>query len=267
MGEIDSLITLDSILDGALRLAQPRAGYRFAIDSILLARFVSERPAASVLDLGAGCGVIGLVVAAAQQSCSLVAVEIQRLLADLVAYNARLNGIEGTNVIHADLRNQTIPGLTVESFDLVVANPPYRRKASGRESPNPSRHAARAESAATLADFVAAAERYARRHARVGFTFEASRAAELVFELRRHRLEPKRMRFVHPNALSAASIVLVEARKGGGIGVKVEPPLIVHHEQGVYSPEAAELLSTFARGGLCQRHVTRKPPPLVGSHC
>jgi tRNA1Val (adenine37-N6)-methyltransferase len=234
--------TTDSILNGALTLVQPRNSYRFSIDSILLGRFVRVRKRDRVLELGAGCGVISVMIAALRLPREVVAVEIQPDVAAIAERNAALNQLDSIRVISADLRARRIDGLAPASFDVVVANPPYRALGSGRGSPNPGRRVAREERAATLADFVAAAKRFAVNGAKVASVFDASRSAELLRCLAAHSLEPKRIRFVHPRADAPAATILVEARKGGGIEVAIEPPLMLYDRSGVYSDEARALM-------------------------
>ena len=234
--------TLDTILGGALRLYQPRRGYRFSVEAVLLARFAAARPAARVLELGAGCGVVALIYAALARPREVVALEIQPALAALIARNAALNDLAMVRAVCADLRARRVLGAATGGFDLVLANPPFRTRMSGRESPLVGRRLARGESAARLEDFVAAAARYARHGGRAAFIFAAARSAELISALRARRLEPKRIRFVHPYAAASASTVLVEARKGGGVEVEVEPPLVMYDAPGVYSAAARALL-------------------------
>jgi tRNA1Val (adenine37-N6)-methyltransferase len=233
--------TLDSILGGALRLYQPRRGYRFSVEAVLLARFAAARPAARVLELGAGCGVVALIYAALARPREVVALEIQPALAALIARNAALNDLGIVRAVCADLRNRRALD-AAGGFDLVLANPPFRARLSGRESPLPGRRLARGETAARLEDFAAAAARHARHGGRAAFVFAAALSAELISALRARRLEPKRIRFVHPYATASASTVLVEARKGGGVEVEVEPPLVMYDAPGVYSDAARALL-------------------------
>ena len=233
--------TLDSILGGALRLYQPRRGYRFSVEAVLLARFAAVHPAARVLELGAGCGVVALMFAALARPREVVALEIQPALAALIARNAALNGLGVVRAVCADLRSRRALN-AAGGFDLVLANPPFRARQSGRESPLAGRRLARGEAAATLEDFVAAAARYARHGGRAAFVFAAARSAERISALRAHRLEPKRIGFVHPYAAACASTMLVEARKGGGVEVEVEPALVMYDAPGVYSDEARALL-------------------------
>ena len=98
--------TLDSILGGALRLYQPRRGYRFSVEAVLLARFAAARPAARVLELGAGCGVVALIYAALARPREVVALEIQPALAALIARNAALNDLGIVRAVCADLRSR-----------------------------------------------------------------------------------------------------------------------------------------------------------------
>jgi tRNA1Val (adenine37-N6)-methyltransferase len=234
--------TTDSILNGALTLVQPRNGYRFSIDSILLGRFVRVRRRDRILELGAGCGVISVMIAALWLPREVVAVEIQSDLAAIAERNAALNQLDSIRVINADLRARRIDALEPASFDVIIANPPYRTMGSGRPSPHPGRRSAREEGAATLADFVAAAQRFAANGARAAFVFDASRSAELIRCLAAHSLEPKRIRFVHPRIDASATTILVEARKGGGVEVAIEPPLMIYDRPGLYSAEAVELM-------------------------
>jgi tRNA1Val (adenine37-N6)-methyltransferase len=236
--------TRDTILDGSITLVQPSHGYRFSVEAILLGRFARVSKRDRVLELGAGCGVVSIMIAALYRPREVVAVEIQPTPAAMISRNAELNGLESVRAVCADLRQRKIAGVEAASFDLIVANPPYRASAAGRENPDYGRRLARGESKATLADFVAAARRYARRGGRVTFVFTARRSAELISTLRSNQLEPKRIRFVHPQIAMPASVMLVEARAGGGIEVAIEPPLVLFERPGVYTAEARALLSS-----------------------
>jgi len=240
---VNTMQSFDAILGGAFTIIQPSLGYRFGIDSILLARFAQPQPHARVLELGAGCGVVAVVLAALHHPSEVVAVELQPQLAELIAQNAALNQIAELKAVCADIRQRFVPGLAPSAFDYIVANPPYRAPRSGRESPDPARRIARAGMGATLQDFLAAAVRYAAGSGRVALIFTATRTAELIAEMKRRRLEPKRLRFVHPRPGKMATMVLVEARKGGGGETIVEPPLFLFSEPGVYTSEARELLA------------------------
>jgi tRNA1Val (adenine37-N6)-methyltransferase len=242
--------TLDAILDGALRMIQPRDGYRFSIDSILLANFANPSRRDRVLDLGAGCGVIGLVIAAGRRPREVVALEVQHELAEMARRNFRLNGLAGASVIAGDLCARKTAGAAAGSFDYIVANPPYRAARSGRESPNASRRIARGAAGATLREFVAAAARFARGNGRIAIVFTADRSAELLGELKAKAFEPKRIRFVYPSVDRPASTIMVEARKGGRAECRVEAPLVISEGPGVYTDEVRQILGKGASGEL-----------------
>jgi tRNA1Val (adenine37-N6)-methyltransferase len=239
---IEQSQTINSILGGAITIVQPSDGYRFSVDSILLARYARPRRQIRILELGAGCGVVSVVLAALHQPKEAVAVEVQPPLAAMIEHNARLNGIAALRAICADVR-ETIPELRAERFDYVVANPPYRAATRGRESPDAQRRIARGGGGATLSEFIAAAARYVRHGGKLAIVFTASRTAELVTEMRQQTFEPKRIRFIHPMPGEAATMILLEARKGGGVETIVEPPLFVYGSPGVYSEEARAMLT------------------------
>jgi tRNA1Val (adenine37-N6)-methyltransferase len=234
--------TVDTILGGGLTIVQPVCGYRFSLDAVLLGRFARPRSRDRVLELGAGCGVISLIIARLMHPRQIVAVELQPELAAMAARNVELNRIEMMTAVCADLRSRDIDGVSAESFDYVVANPPYRAPETGRESPNPSRQIARGAGGANLSDFVSAATYHLGQGGKAAFIFTATRSAELIAELKAHSLEPKRIRFVHPRADARATTILLEARKGGGMETEVEPPLVIFEKPGIYSAAARELL-------------------------
>jgi tRNA1Val (adenine37-N6)-methyltransferase len=240
--------TTDSILNGAITLIQPRRGYRFSVDAVLLGRFIRPRPGARIVELGAGCGVISIMAARLYAPREVVALEVQAELAQLAQRNAALNGVTVVRAVAADIRAK-IAAVADGAFDLAIANPPYRSAGSGRRSPDRGRDLARAESKAELRDFVAAASRYLKHGGKAAFVFTAARAAELISELRAARLEPKRIRMMHPRLQLPATTILIEARKGGGVELEVEPPLILYAAQGVYSEEARSLLKGAPRAG------------------
>ncbi len=235
--------TLDAILGGRLKLIQPRQGYRFSVEAVLLARFARCRRGQRVLDLGAGCGVVSLLVATLYEPASVLALELQPQLAALIRRNAELNGLSVVSALNADLRAPGLAELPAGGFDLVVTNPPYRALETGRWSPDPQRRMARDESGASLAEFIAAAARSLRHGGNLAIVFTAARAAELITALRARRLEPKRIRMVHPRLELPASMILVEARKSAGVEVAIEPPLVLYSNKGVWSDEARVLLT------------------------
>lgn len=232
--------TLDELRLGGLKIIQARAGYRFSIDPILLCGFVDLQGVETAVDLGTGSGVIPLILARTSVIDRIVGVELQPGLADRARRSVALNGLgERVEIIEGDLRS--LPrSLEVGSFDLVLSNPPFRRGGSGRIAPNGERAAARHELAGGLSDFLKATALLLRFGGRCCLIYLAERLTDLLVELRRAGLEPKRLRMVQSREGEAPRLVLVEARKGGRPGLAVEPPLLVYAGEG-YSAEVLDM--------------------------
>jgi tRNA1Val (adenine37-N6)-methyltransferase len=234
--------TLDTLFDGKLSVIQSKTGYRFSLDALLLAHFTSVRGKERVVDLGTGNGVVALILAAREPSAEVVGVEIQPEMAARAARSAALNDLTGrVAIVQGDVRaaERLFPA---GSFDVAVANPPYRRLASGRINPNGEKRVARHEIKAKLRDFLRAGAYLLRRGGRSSVVYPAARMADLIYALREERLEPKRVRLVYSFAGGDASLILAEGVKGGGSELKIMPPLIVYTQERKYTPEMSAIL-------------------------
>lgn len=220
-----------------LDLLQPLNGYRYSLDALILARFASDRPAHRILELGAGCGVIGLVLARLNAPCSLVAVEKNPQMAVLAAENARRNGLnEQVEVLPEDVLD--LRGHYADSgFDLVVSNPPYRVPGKGRLSPHAGRDIARHESTAGLADFLAAAKYQVAPGGRICFIHHPSRFVEFIAQAHALKLCLLRLQMVHSRVGAPATMFLAELAKGRRAAPQIEPPLFVRNQDGSHSGE------------------------------
>lgn len=220
--------TIDQLYPGGLKLIQAKNGYRYSLDPVLLVDFVGRSKAERIVDLGTGAGVIPLLFSQKIPAAEIVGLEVQAAQAERAQRNVTINGLdERIRIVEGDLR-QVRENFVVESFDLVVSNPPYRKPANGRVAPQDERAAARHELAGGLSDFLAAASYLLCNGGRFAIVYLAERLAELLDEMRAVQLEPKRLRCVHSRLGEPAKMVLVEGRKCGGEGLTVEPPLYVY---------------------------------------
>lgn len=235
----------DTLFDGRLVLCQHSDGYRFSLDAVLLAHFVRPGQRARILDLGAGCGVVSLVLAFRHPSVQLTALELQPSLVSLVERNISDNHFdERIRALHGDLR-RIRDVLAAGAFDLVVSNPPYRKVGSGRQNQTAEEAAARHEITADLDAVLDAAVFAVRTGGRAVFVYPAARAAALLAGLRQQNLEPKLLQVVYSYPGGPGRLVLVEAVKNGGEGLLILPPFFVYQRKnGEFSPEMASCYCT-----------------------
>ena len=222
--------SIDDFMDGRIKLIQSKKGYRFSIDAIFLSEFVSIRPGDTIVDLGTGCGIIPLIILLKKMAGYAYGLEIQPVLANQAVRNAALNGFEKKmGVILGDIRH---PPFLKASADVVVCNPPYRRRETGRINPDPQRAIARHEIRASLDDILDTAHSLLKPKGRLAMVYPASRLVDIIVRMRRFDLEPKRIQVIYPDIKSEAKLVLIEAATEGRGGLKFLEPLI---DQGEFS--------------------------------
>jgi len=240
-------LTLDTIRD--IKVYQGRKGYRFSVDALLLYSFVNLQRAEKIADLGAGSGVVGLLLAKRYPDSEVVLIELQENLARLAEKNVLLNKLEErVKVIKTDIKKLTPPilplvkgGIRWGQFDLVISNPPFRRQKTGLISPTDEKAIARHEIKLNLADLIDASYYLLRAKGRFCIIYHPSRLVELIDTLRKRQMEPKRLRFVHSNIQTEAKMVLIEAVKNGRAEMKIEKPFCIYKKDGSYTDAIKEL--------------------------
>ncbi len=225
--------TLDILCNEQVRVIQKKKGYRLSMDPLLLANFIHLKRHETLLDVGTGCGIIPIYMAKRGCANRLVGIEIQDELYDLAVRNKDLNGCTNVEFFKGDVRNSA---KRLGTFHTVVSNPPYVKERTGRRSPGPSRLIARHESELDLAALLSVASSLLATRGRLYLIYPAKRLGELVHESKSRHLEPKRLRLVHSRAGEEAVLLLLECLKGGGVGLKVEPPLYIYVD-GDYTEE------------------------------
>jgi tRNA1Val (adenine37-N6)-methyltransferase len=235
--------TLDALFGGEIKLYQDRRGYRFSLDSILLADFATVRPGEKVIDLGAGNGVLALILARRYPSISITGLELQPSMVHRAARNVKLNGYQDRILISCTDVSAVSDQFAADSFDMAICNPPYRRASSGRLSPSSEKQVARHETKGTLRDFVTAAGFLLNAKGRFACVYLAERAIDLLTAMQRAGLEPKRLQMVHPFPAAKASMILVEGVKGGRTGVAILPPLVIYNDNQSYTAQLDLMLA------------------------
>jgi tRNA1Val (adenine37-N6)-methyltransferase len=229
-----------------VQVLQSRTGYRFNIDPILLAHFsASFGIRGPAIDLGTGSGIIPLILGHKFGVKRLTALEIQPRLFSLAQRNIQVNRLErNITLVLGDVR-QVAQQLPARSFQNVLCNPPYGAVRASRVSPDREKAIARHEVACSIADVAAAAQHLLDERGSLWVIYPASRLTVLFRHLQEHRLEPRRLRLVHPRARDAAKRVLVQAIKGAREELKIDPPLVLHVDVG--SDHTREVESMFGR--------------------
>jgi len=237
-------LTRDELKRFGLTLMQPKQGYRFSLDPLLLCDFANARQETSIVDLGTGCGVMALVLARMVPAARVTAFEQDADAAALAQKNVFLNGLDDrVAILHEDVLHvrQHLP---VSSCDLVVSNPPYRKQGRGRLNPHPGRLSARHETTAGLSDFLAAAKYLVKPiTGRICLIYHPDRFVELMVEAVAQKLAVVRLRMVHGLPDAPAKVFLVELSKGRkSADLQIMPPLIVRSDTDKYTDEVNSIL-------------------------
>lgn len=239
--------TLDTFYHGRIFVLQKKRGYRFSLDAPLLAGFIRTRPADRLLELGAGSGIISLLLSR-KPFRRIVCLEIQPGLAGLARRNVVLNHLESRiSILQQDLR--TYRG--GEKYDVVFSNPPYLKKEGGPLSPSGEKSIAKHEIKADIFDIMHAAGKVLERDGRLCVIYPAKRNADFDRALEESGLKLKTLRYVHPRSGAAARWFLAECRFTVS-DPTVEAPLHVYDESGEYTPEMKAIFAGEDFGPLIE---------------
>ncbi len=239
--EMDIMEAFDELWRGGPRFMQTEESFKLSTDSVLLADFANMKRVQNCLDLGSGAGVLCVLLAAKNQDATITGIEIQSDFAELSGRNLAENGMEGRGcIINADLREYRSL-VKAESFDLVVSNPPYFAENSGYSAPAPHRASAREEKNCSLTDLCMAAKWALRWGGNFALVHRPERLSEALCAMTDAGIEPKRLRMVSHSALKAPNLVLIEGKRGGGKGLKIEAPLILTNADGGDSEEVQKI--------------------------
>ncbi len=233
--------TLDTIKD--IKLFQAKKGYRFSVDAILLENFITAKRLHKGVELGTGSGIISILLAKRIKGIKIIGAEIQEALANRAERNVALNQLsKKIEILHTDIKKLK-KSFEANTFDFVFSNPPFRKPMTGRLSVLEERAIARHEIEITLPDLLKTATYLLKHSGKLFLIYHPCRLAELVSLMQKARLEPKRMRFVHSRVGEEAKMVLVEAVKGSGTWLKIDPPLYLYENSKDYSFEMLRILN------------------------
>lgn len=228
--------TLDDLLHGGFVL-QKKYGYRFSLDSILLANWAFTSKTEHIADLGCGCGIMPLLLSRRFPESLIVGIEIQLSLYTLAQKNFYNNGVEKQiQILNSDMKSLWNSSYQA-TFDAVLANPPFFKKGEGTPSINIEKRLARHEETITLPEVFHTAYCLLKRNGIFALILNISRLNE-VFNIAEHEhFSSTRLKLIYPNSRKTATMFLWEGVKQSNKKLIVEPPLFIYEENNAYTPD------------------------------
>lgn len=228
---------IDDLQLKGLKLIQKKDAFRFGVDAVLLSHFANIKKSFRVMDLCTGTGIIPFLLLGKYEPKKIVGLEIQTDMAEMAIRSTILNKAEErVEFINKDLKDINFLK-TLEKFDAITVNPPYKLNNAGIVNSSDKLAIARHEVMCNLEDVIIASRTLLKDNGRLFMIHRPERLADIFCLMRKHKIEPKRVRMIHPNTKKAANIVLVEGQRDGGAFLKWEPPLYVYKDEGGYTEE------------------------------
>lgn len=246
MGFLREDETLEDLQLNGLKLIQKKDGFRFGVDAVLLANFAKVKKNGTVIDLCSGTGIIPFILAGKTEAKKITGIEIQEDMVEMANRSVEFNNLnKRVQFINKDLKdNKGIKSL--DKVDVVTVNPPYKLANSGILNPKDKMAIARHEVCCTLEDVIKTSRTLLKDNGRLFMVHRPERLVDILSLMREYKIEPKRIRMVHPNVKKAPNIVLIEGQRDGGKFFKWEDPLYVHNEDGSYTKEINDIYNSIS---------------------
>ena len=232
---------LDDLQCNGLYLIQDPDKFCFGIDAVLLSNFVKVKKNGHVVDLCTGSGIVPILLSAKTDAKKITGIEIQSDIADMARRSVSYNKLdEKIDIINDDISN-ALKYINNCSVDSVCVNPPYMKDTTAIKNPDLPMAIARHELLTDLETVINIASKLLKESGKFFMVHRPSRLSEIFASMRQNRIEPKRLRFIHPYIESKANLVLIEGAKGSGVWMDVEPPLVVYKDKNAYTDEVLKI--------------------------
>ena len=220
---------LDDLQLGGLYLIQDPEKFCFGVDAVYLSDFVRVRPGETVLDMGTGNGIIPVLLAGKTQGKKFTGLEIQTETADMARRSVAYNHLEDRiQIVTGDIK-EAAEIFRPAFFDVITVNPPYMISRHGLRNPDDAKAVARHEVLCSLDDILRESMRLLQDKGRFYMVHRPFRLAEIMIKMNHYKIEPKRLKFIHPYIDREPVLVLIEGVRSGKSRVTVEPPIIIYH--------------------------------------
>lgn len=234
MNDIMPYERIDDLGINDLRIIQDTRNFCFGIDAVLLSNFMHLKKNSTLLDLCSGTGIIP-ILASAKSEAMIEALEVQPQMAQMAQRSVTLNNLEDRIIITCgDLKNagDIYKG---RQFDAISCNPPYSKEGSGIKNPNDMKAISRHEILCTLEDVISVSSNLLRYGGSLFMVHRAERLVDIMFLMRKYKIEPKCLCLVHPAPKKNANLVLIEGAAHGRAFLKINEPLFLYDEDGNYN--------------------------------
>ena len=221
-----------------LKIVQDNEMFNFSLDSVLLPNFVSiNKKIDKILDIGCGNAPIPLILST-KTDAKITGVEIQKDVYDLAVESVNINKKEDQiNIINKDI-NDYYKEIETDSFDVITCNPPFFKYVeTSNINKNDYKTIARHEVKLNLKELFSIAKKLLKNNGVIAIVHRPERFVEVVEEMKKNNIEPKRVQFVYPKKEMEANIMLIEGSKNGKPGLKILPPIYSHQDNGEYTEE------------------------------
>lgn len=225
-----------------LKIIQNKEGFCFGIDSVLLADFAKNiKKGANVLDLGTGTGIISILLCGKTDLNSITGVEIQNEVAEMANRSSKLNKLEKKFKVLNDNILNLINIYDNQSFDVIVTNPPYKKKNTGIINENEKKIISRHEITATLEDFIKVSSDLLKDKGEIYMVHRPDRLVDIFSLMRNNKLEPKILRMVYSNKNKEPKLLLIKGIKNAKPFLKIEKNLYIYDGNGNYTEEIMKI--------------------------
>lgn len=232
---------IDDLHRNGYRIIQNTGKFCFGIDAVLLTGFAVVKEKETVLDLGTGTGIIPMLLEAKTKGDHFTGLEIQEESVEMADRSVKLNCLEDKiSIVKGDIK-EAVKLFPLSSFDVITSNPPYMNNKNGIKNDLQPKSIARHEILCTLDDVIKNTASLLKVGGRFYMVHRPSRLPEIIVTLKKYKLEPKRIRLVHPYIDKEPNMVLIESVRHGRPLLKVEPPLIVYESVGKYTDEIYDI--------------------------
>lgn len=229
-----------------LKIVQDTEGFKFSLDSILLANFVkTSKKKMKLIDLCTGNIPIPLILSK-NKNLEIYGVELQEKVFRQAEKTLKINNIKNIKLINEDIKKLD-KKFETDTFDIITCNPPFfKYSEEANFSKNKMKSIARHEIKINLLQIMKISKKILKNNGYLYIVHRTERLIEILECMRENNIEPKKIQFVFPKANKESNIILIKGSKNGKSGIKIMEPLIIHNDDGTYKDN---IINMFGNGG------------------